>query len=487
MQRLAAAALAALPLLLAGGLRAEPDPVAVPELRRPLDLWPLVVRDGRPVAGSEVLRAGGPLFERWREPRETGWTLRPLLAGIQDAEREEERLEFLYPLGEWERGGDGTSLRLTPLLDGVQRPEEEGEKRGWTFGLAFGGRTDAGEGYFGVFPLGGVAKQRFGLERLDFWLFPLFARSRDASGYTKTHVLWPLFSFGSGGGRRTVRIWPFYGHDVREGHFDRRFALWPFVHWRTERPGDPTLEQHALFVLPFYGRTERPQARSHFVLGPLYMRAENDLTGATQTDLLWPFLRYAQRPARDDYPGSRELRLEPFYRRTEGPGFRQSGSLLGAIRRTTVRRDDLEVDAFRLLFVSRVERSLEPDTGRLRLRSQVWPFYRRVETRPSDAPARGSFQAPWILPFAGDGWLRHSLGLFTFYERRWQDGESRSDWLWGLARARRAPGYRLDALSWLYRRESSSEGRRLRVLGMPFDSSAPAPLALPTLTSLDAD
>ena len=49
------------------------------------------------------------------------------------------------------------------------------------------------------------------------------------------------FSFGSGGGRRTLRIWPFYGHDVRDGEFDRRFALWPFVHWRTERPGDPTL------------------------------------------------------------------------------------------------------------------------------------------------------------------------------------------------------------------------------------------------------
>jgi hypothetical protein len=342
----------AAPLLVAASGVAEPA-------GRVLDLWPLVVRDGRPVAGRATTRIGGPFFESFSTEREQGFTLRPLLARIEDEEREQQRVEFLYPLGQWSRDPDGDRFRLTPFVDSVQRPEEEGGKRGWSFALAFGGRTAEGEGYFGVFPLGGVAKKRFGLERLDFWLFPLFAR-RDASGYTKTHVLWPFFSFGSGGGRRTLRIWPFYGHDVRDGEFDRRFALWPFVHWRTERPGDPTLEKKALFVLPFYGRTRRPQARAHFVLGPLYMRAENDITGATQTDVFWPFLRFAQRPPSETYGGSRELRLEPFYRRREAPGFLQVGTLLGAVRRTTLRQEDLELDSLRTFWVSRFERSHEP-------------------------------------------------------------------------------------------------------------------------------
>lgn len=438
---------------------------------RALDLWPLVVRDARMVAGRATTRIGGPLFERWRTPGEEGWTLRPLAAGLE--EPGQETLEFLYPLGAWSRSADGDRLRLTPLLDRVERPEEEGGKRGWTFGLAFGGRTDEGEGYFGLFPLGGVAKKRFGLERLDFWLFPLFARSRDPSGYTKTHLLWPFVSFGSGGGRRSLRIWPFYGHDVREGEFERRFALWPFVHWRTERVGDPTLEQRALFVLPFYGRTERPQARSRFVLGPLYMRAENDLTGATQTDVLWPFLRFAERPPSESRAGSRELRLEPFYRRREGPGFEQASTLLGALRRTTVRREDVELDAFRMLWVSRFEHSRDPASGWQVRRAELWPFYQRMETLPADAPPVGRFQAPWILPVTGEGWLRHAQGLFTFYERRWQQGEERTDWLFGLARSRRAPDYRLDALSWLYRREVDATHERLRILGLPLEDELP--------------
>jgi len=474
-------------LVLAAQLLAASAGAAEPEAGRAIDLWPLVVRDARPVAGRATTRVGGPFFESWRTPRDEGWTLRPLLARIEEKERERQRVEFLYPLGQWNRSSDGDRFRLTPLIDRVERPQEEGGKRGWTFALAFGGRTDEGEGYFGVFPLGGVAKKRFGLERLDFWLFPLFARSRDASGYTKTHILWPLFSFGSGGGRRTLRVWPFYGHDVREGEFDRRFALWPFVHWRTERPGDPTLEQHALFVLPFYGKTERPHARSRFVLGPLYMRAENDLTGATQTDVLWPFLRYAQRPPSETHAGSRELRLEPFYRRREGPGFVQTGTLFGALRQTSVRQDDLELDSLRTMWVSRFERSYEPDTGRQALRRQVWPFYRTVETLPVDAPPVGSFQAPWLLPVGGEGWLRHVQGLLTFYERRWERGEERTDWLFGLARSRRAPGYRLDALSWIYRDEVEPSRRRLRILGIPFEWEPALPSALPTLTSADAD
>jgi hypothetical protein len=470
----------AAPLLMAASGVAEPA-------GRALDLWPLVVRDGRPVAGRATTRIGGPFFESFSTEREQGFTLRPLLARIEDEERERQRVEFLYPLGQWSRDQDGDRFRLTPLVDHVQRPEEEGGKRGWSFALAFGGRTTEGEGYFGVFPLGGVAKKRFGLERLDFWLFPLFARSRDASGYTKTHVLWPFFSFGSGGGRRTLRIWPFYGHDVRDGEFDRRFALWPFVHWRTERPGDPTLEKKALFVLPFYGRTRRPHARAHFVLGPLYMRAENDITGATQTDVFWPFLRFAKRPPSETYGGSRELRLEPFYRRREAPGFLQVGTLLGAVRRTTVRQEDLELDSLRTFWVSRLERSHEPDSGRQVTRRQIWPFYRRVEVLPSDAPPTGTLQAPWILPVGGEGWLRHIQGLITFYEHRWERGEERTDWLFGLARSRRAPGYRLDALSWVYRHEAELSKRRLRILGIPFEWEAAPPSVLPTLHAADAD
>ena len=104
--------------------------VAEPDAGRAIDLWPFLVRDGRPVAGRATTRIGGPFFESWRTDREEGWTLRPLLARIEDGERERQRVEFLYPLGAWNRSSDGDSFRLTPLVDRVERPQDEGGKRG---------------------------------------------------------------------------------------------------------------------------------------------------------------------------------------------------------------------------------------------------------------------------------------------------------------------------------------------------------------------
>jgi hypothetical protein len=460
--------------LAAAGLAAAPAPAE--EGGAALDLWPLVVRDARPVAGLEATRIAGPFFERWHTPDEEGFTLRPLLAGVR--EEEASRLEFLYPLGELVRREGSTRLRLTPFLDRTLRAEPVGEaapaaeRRGWTFGPAFGGRTEAGEPYFGIFPLFGVARERFGLERLEFWLFPLFARSRDASGYARTHVLWPFFSFGSGGGRRSLRVWPLFGTDVREGDFERRFALWPLLHWRRERIGDPALERRVRLFLPFYGETQRAHARSRFVLGPLYLHAENDLTGARRTDWLWPFLGVASRPPRDEDGGASELRVEPFFRRERAPGFRRTGSLFGAVRSTTLRSPELELDASHVLFVSRFERSLDRLGGRERVRRELWPFFRAAAARDADGSSASRSQAPWLLPLGGEGWLRHGLGLLTLFERRSVEDESRTDWLWGLVRSRSAPGYSLEAVSWLYRRETTPAGSRLRILGIPFDSGS---------------
>ena len=121
--------------------------------RRPLDLWPFVVRDARPVAGIATTRAAGPFFESWTRERgpdegmdETGWTLRPLVASRSS---ESSELELLYPLGGIHRDAEGTRVRVTPLVDHVFRRDEgtaEEDARGWTFLLAFGGRTRRSSG-----------------------------------------------------------------------------------------------------------------------------------------------------------------------------------------------------------------------------------------------------------------------------------------------------------------------------------------------------
>ncbi len=447
---------------------------------RPLDLWPFVVRDARPVAGLESTRIGGPFHERWRTtpgpageaPRwDSIWTLRPLVAELEGPERRD--LELLHPIAQWRWRPDRTRMRVTPFLDRTFEteagPGSEGDR--WTFLLAFGGRTDGGERYGGFFPFGGVAKERFGRERIDFWLFPLFGRSRDHRGFVRTHVLWPFFSWGRGGGRELLRVWPFYGHDKREGEWDRRFALWPFVHWRTEKPGGPA-ERKIRLVLPLWGESRSEHARSRFVLGPVYMDSANERTGATSLDLVWPLFRTARTPAREGYAGSRELKVEPFFRRRQGPGYDRTGSLFGAFDALRLQEGDLAAESLRVLYLNRFERRSDRATGETRLRRDVWPlFSQRERTWRDEAGAEhatGKLLAPWVLPLSGEPFQRNAAGLFTLYERRFADDESRTDWLWGLARSREAEGYRLDAVSWLFRRETGAASREgWRVLGIP--------------------
>jgi hypothetical protein len=464
-------ALRALGLLALGSLLALPARGA--EETRPLDLWPLVVRDGRSVAGRQVIRLGGPLFERWRTTEdERGWTLRPFAAGLETPERRS--LEFLFPLGEIRRSEEGSRMRLTPFLDRTERPaspEEGGKKKGWTFLLAFGGTTDGGERYGGVFPFGGIAKQRFGLERLDFLLFPLFARSRDDHGFTRTHFLWPFFSWGSGGGRSLMRFWPLGGWDRREGEYERKFALWPFFHWRTERLGEPAERKVRLF-LPFYGDSRSSVGRSRMIGGPLYMSSEKFSSQTRSTDLLWPLIRVAKTPAREGFEGASEIKFEPFFRLQRAPGFSRTSALLGAINHSESRRGTTHFEGWRFLYVNRFERLHDQGGGREMMRRDLWPLFTYRDGRAAGGERRGTLRAPWVVPIVGEGFSRHLLGLATFYEARWLDDEHRADLFWGLARSRRAAGYRLDAFSWLLRRERlPGIGARWSFLGISFDES----------------
>ena len=112
----------------------------------------------------------------------------------------------------------------------------------------------------------------------------------------------------------------------------------------------------------------------------------------------------------------------------------------------------MRFESFRLLYVNRFEHLRDEGDGSDRIRRDLWPLFTYRDARVAGGERGGSLRAPWIVPIVGEGFFRHFLGLFTFYEARWLDGERRADWLWGLGRSRRAAGYRLDAFSWLLRR-----------------------------------
>jgi hypothetical protein len=203
------------------------------------------------------------------------------------------------------------------------------------------------------------------------------------------------------------------------------------------------------------------------LLGPLWIRAENDTTGERSTDVLWPLFRRAERPASETYGGSRELRVEPFWRHAVAPGRERTGALFGLVERSRGHEGELAFDSFRVAFAARFASARDEQSGASLVRRELWPFFRYADATAEDGRDAGFLRAPWLLPLRGEGFERHALGLFTGYERRWRAGEQRTDWLWGLARSREAPGYELDAVSWVWRSERMDAERRARLLGIP--------------------
>ncbi len=419
-----------------------------------IDVWPFYVADREPVAGVMSRRALGPLFESWSfEHDAENWrrisdgaefTVRPFFAkGQRDGFA---RTEFLYPLGRVQGQDYGTRGRLTPLASWGAKGTED-RHRYWTVGPFFGGRTEEGARYGGVFPLLGRGESRFGKEDFAFAMFPVFGRSRDHRAFDRTTVAWPFYSSGEGGGRELFRLWPFYGYDRREGEYERNFALWPFVFWRRDRAGQET-ERRARFVLPIWGESESAEARSVFYGGPLYMRTEHLATGAFSTDAPWPLFRHAVSPGPDGEEPTRLWRFWPFVQWRRGPGFRETALLLGLVSWRSGESAGSQLRSRRFLFVSRFEDRFDPETGsRYRVRD-LWPLFRKSERTDASGRTFGRIVAPWPIPLRGEGFHRHLLGLFTLFEKTYTENEERTDIAWGFARKRRKPGYRFTALGW---------------------------------------
>ena len=395
-------------------------------------VWPFWTADRRAWAGTRQTRAAGPLLE-W-EVGEAGarFALRPWLSHAEGAG--ESRWDVLYPLAARRETPEREDAWL--LLLATARRDNDSPRNEQLLGLGFRGRTADGRRYGGVFPFGGRLLERLGFDRIDFLLWPLYARAV-RGGYTETQLLWPLFAWGRGDGRFALRVWPLFGIERREGRFDRRFWLWPFVHRRLERL-DSARPQHSFYVLPLYGRRDAGPRHSRFYAFPLYARQwDESRPEFGRLDLLWPLWSRLR-----DAGGDGGLGLRPLFTWARTGPETRIRFLLGAFGTTVVRSESVDERWWRLLWVSRFGRRDEGGT-RTR-RAELWPLF-RFAALEGDGLERGSLRVPYLLPMRGlepDRWDLHWNRLFQVYERRWLAGERRSSWLWGFRETRRAPGER---------------------------------------------
>lgn len=163
------------------------------------------------------------------------WGLRPLWIYRHDESRSHKQLDFLLFLGRYLADEHGMRFRIWPLYWYEKYYQQEGEDVDWTlFPLLWGGHSHDGDSYFAFFPLAGRIRNFISFDTFDFFLWPLYMRTRKSvtEESTTTSIL-ILFSWTKGSVRdRSFQMLPFYMRRLWEGKYRKYSVLWPFFHYQ---------------------------------------------------------------------------------------------------------------------------------------------------------------------------------------------------------------------------------------------------------------
>lgn len=324
------------------GLVAAGAAARTPPAEQEQNAWPLAVERRDPTTGAEYWSAAGPLV--FRTPEKDGGVahgLRPIWVQRDTAAGELRAGYFLYPLFSY--SADATTYRWSVFelvrqggrRAGAPAPESAFDRRRETevFPFWFSRTTgDAERDYRGLFPLHGAVKDKLGIERLSWTLFPFYAQS-ERRGAVTTSTPWPFVRI-TRGAAQGWSVWPLYGHIERPGEYRRTTYLWPlgfnqvrepatdapagapprrdvgFIPFYTRRTGPGFVSEN--FVWPFFGYTVQTEPKRYeetryfwplFVQGrgdgvlinrwaPFYTHSNRN--GSDKQWVAWPLLRHAE-------------------------------------------------------------------------------------------------------------------------------------------------------------------------------------------------
>lgn len=335
--------------------------------------WPFWVSQEKTPARGESWQAVGPLFfgKTGMDGRQTAG-LRPLFMETQAEGRTTKLL--LYPLFTWQQEAGYSYFSFFQLVNDRRVAESDGTATHgfdiWPF--YFSRQTgDPTTSYRALFPLGGAIKNRFGSDRLEWVVFPLYFRTEKAGKIT-TNAPWPFLRFIDGAGHRGFEFWPLFGHRGREGDYHKQFYLWPLFYKNSANLSQPQPDVQ-IGALPFYSRES----------GPGYL-SEN---------YAWPFFGYTHRTVPDKYDERRYLwpflvqgrgdtrfvnRWAPFYTNSVIKGTTKTWVLWPLIRDERWQSDGLAHEKsqfFFFLYWSHTQRSLTNPAAAPAAKRHLWPLF----------------------------------------------------------------------------------------------------------------
>jgi len=404
--------------------------------------WPVRHEDEMATGGTE-LDIPFPFVRIWEDDGLRDFRIRPIYRRIQNAEKETDEHQFLWPIFKYKTGPGTRQTRILPLFHDrtLEVPSTGKRDRDWMFFPFFGG-TDSEKGsYFLIFPFFGNTQNLFGSEEIRWRLWPLYVEARDRE-YESSYILWPLIGWGKGGGKTMFRVLPFYGTKTNEGKSWRRNLLWPFFSWGEEELNTKYPIRY-FFFFPFYGQNRSDAAWQTTVLYPFFMFSGSK-RGWREYQVLWPIFRYKT------HPSQWAIRVWPIYAHSEFYD-RKTGILQSRqdyYLWPLIWKSEFLVPKGRheyTLFVPFYRRSRYFSVGDVDQGGdvQVWPLYRKRVT--PDGKEVLTVLAP--IPFSN-----------------WESFEAQWSWLYTIAEARRSPDgersqkYLFGLIQWRTGRKGSYTG-----------------------------
>jgi hypothetical protein len=431
--------------------------------------------------------AAGPFYSQSESPEEKEWSLRPFFWFREDRKNQIEEMEFLYPLGWYKKTPKEYSLKFLPFYQNRKKVEEEEERSRDYVDLFpfFWGQSRSGEPFGGFFPLGGVFRDRFSRDEIQYAHWPLYTHIREGETET-THLLWPVFSFTGGGNREGFRLWPLYGREVQqgEGAYEKTFFLWPLGHYQ-QRYLDTETPKTYVYLLPLYARENSANENRIMVLWPFIQYYTESQFKYLQVDIPWPFVQYARGE------NTVALKLWPLitYRKVDD---REKSSLLWPLFSQDKEEDEFKEEVLqRFLLVSKIHQKYWKKEDRWERVTKFWPLFRYAE----DGKGLVHFFFPAVMPADWEGLERHYGLLFRVFDH-YEDGRGLeiTKFLWGLFYRQKQKdlerieiGFLFDWQKtpdklevnflkglWGYRREGGKKTIKLFYLPVPLEEEPPA-------------
>lgn len=413
-------------LLVCGLLMILAVPGAQATEGRIFTLWPLIDYRSAPAADYASLHLLGPLLKFESSSETTRTAVRPLFFHESNAAEPSSTTDLLFPVATIDQGEDLTNFQLLRLLTYDFGARDSGSKDEFMlFPLLFYSHPPGRDASFALFPLGGRIEGKYGRERIDFALFPLYART-STKELTTTNIPWPIFSWVEGEGVSGWQLWPLYGYTEKRGSYHKRFFLWPlFFRNEVTLPGNESLRETVIF--PLWASVDSPSFQAQNLLWPFFTHTADHENGFEEWDFPWPLLRLTQGEVRNG------VRVLPFYAR-ERVGAYEKRWFLWPLYKIEERDSDIldyRRDRIAYFLYSDTEERRHGEELPRKKRVALWPLFTY-----ENIDGLASFSTLALLePFFPDHERieRNWAPLWQLYQTRWdRQGNQASSLLWNL-------------------------------------------------------